>query len=138
MSWTYTVSAIATLPKDQVRFLVQDTDSTRPLVQDEEIDYALSKQSNIYLASAMVADSIARKYALQPNTKTDIFTEDYQDASSNYIKLAKQLRKDSVMYSASSFYSGGISKTDKQTREEDTDRVKPSFTVELGDNDDWY
>lgn len=138
MSWTYDVTQLQTEPKYQVRMLVRDTDTNRQLVQDEEIDYILSSNTNIYLASAIIAEMIAKQYALQPDTKTDIFSESYNNVATVYTKLAESLRKDAVRYTSSTFYAGGISLSDKEVRESNTDRTPPYFTRTEGDNNDWY
>lgn len=138
MSWTYDVTLLNSTPKYQVRMLVRDTDTTRQLVQDEEIEFVLSSTPNIYFASAIIADMIAKQYALQPDTKTDIFSETYNNIAPSYAKLAESLRKEGMKSSNVSFYAGGISVTDKTIREEDSDRVAPYFTRIDGDNNDWY
>lgn len=138
MSWTYDVTLLNTTPKYQVRMLVRDTDASRPLVQDEEIEFVLTTTPNIYFASATIADMIAKQYALQPDTKTDIFSETYNNIAPSYTKLAESLRKEGMKSSSASLYAGGISVADKVAREGNPDRVAPYFTRINGENNDWY
>lgn len=64
MPWTY--SEDLTQPKDQVRFLIQDTNAARPLVQDTEIAFLLAQEGgNVWLAAATaleVAAGAAMRY----------------------------------------------------------------------------
>ena len=43
--------------RDKVRFLIQDTDSTDPHLQDAEITYLVSVWGNVYRAAAYAADA---------------------------------------------------------------------------------
>ena len=63
MAWSYDSNLSAN--KDKVRFLVQDTDTNDQLIQNEEINFALSETGNLYRAAAMVARSIALQLGRQ-------------------------------------------------------------------------
>ncbi len=56
MTWTYS-DALAT-NKDIVRFLVQDTDSTRPLLSDGEVIYSLTVETEVLLAAAFLCETL--------------------------------------------------------------------------------
>lgn len=91
MTWTYDMT-LAT-PKDQVRWLVADTDAKDPLQQDEEIAFVLLQQPNTYRAGATIARQIARQFARQCDL--DIAREvriNLSDLSKNYFTLAKDLQ----------------------------------------------
>jgi hypothetical protein len=67
MSWSYDGDPTGDR-KDEVRFMVGDTDATEELVSDEEITFVLGQyppdtDKPAWLASAHVADSIAAKFA---------------------------------------------------------------------------
>lgn len=49
--------------KDKVRFLIGDTDSTDPLVSDEEILHCITKQTRLELAAAMTLRALAAKFS---------------------------------------------------------------------------
>lgn len=50
--------------RDKVRFLIGDTDSTNPLLQDAEILFLFNEwNSNAYIAAAHACDSLAAKFA---------------------------------------------------------------------------
>jgi len=129
MTWTYTSDFTAS--KDKVRFLVQDTDTNDQLVSDEEITFALAQNSNIYRAASIVARSIGLKLSreLTLNPAPGGVSLDSQAQAEKYLKLADELTAQATAQGAASIFVGGISISDKQTREEDTDRPVPSFTI---------
>lgn len=69
MTWTYTGPASGT--KDQVRFVIGDTDSARPLLTDEEIAFCLTQASDSVNAAAVsCAKAILAKYAARPSSES--------------------------------------------------------------------
>lgn len=133
MTWTYDV-ALAT-PKDQVHWLVGDTDPAEPLAQDEEITWVLTQQPNVYRAAAQVARQIARYFARQCDL--DIAREvriSLSDRSKNYFALADDLEEQvstGAGFGGVGAFAGGISVAQKQAAESDADRVAPAFTRRL-------
>ena len=67
MSWSYANPSVST--RDWVRWMVGDTDSTDELLQDEEIDAAVSDEGNKYRAAATCARAIASKFSRQADKK---------------------------------------------------------------------
>jgi len=115
---------------DKVRLIIGDTDNDHLLLSDEVIDWLLTRNSDIDLAAAdaceMVAASLARDFkqmALDGESVTD-------EAYDRYMSLAKELRRKVGRRCAMPF-AGGVSRADKTSREQDTDRVQPSFTRSL-------
>jgi hypothetical protein len=129
VTWTYTSDFTAS--RDKVRFLVQDTDTNDQLVSDEEIAFALAQNSNIYRAAAIVARSIGLKLSreLTLNPAPGGVSLDSQAQAEKYLALAEELADQATAQGAASIFVGGISIADKTTREEDTDRPVPSFTL---------
>ena len=63
MTWTYGGNP-SSPPRDEVRFLVGDTDTTNQLLTDEEIAYLLAQWNNsAYIAASHGCDSLASKFA---------------------------------------------------------------------------
>jgi len=122
-----------TTTKDQVRFLVGDTDSNDGLIADEEINFALIENPNIYLAGAMVADAVSARLARELTLKGSAgsIELDAQAQSKAFADLAIKLRARAAMTGGAGVFAGGISKSDKQTRADDEDRVKPGFSSHL-------
>lgn len=134
MSWSYSGDPSSS-DKDAVRFLVQDTDTNDQLVQDEEINWALTQGGGIYEAAALIAGTIAAQFARMADKETvGKVSVSYTKRAEQYKALADDLKKQASTKSAPIPYAGGISKADVETQELNEDRVKPSFTVGQFDN----
>lgn len=132
MAQTYTVEDIATDETYQVRFLVGDTNLDAMVLQDEEIDWLLTQEANVYMAAAAAADKIILVMAgasgavgtTGPVTRKRIGQTDISYAngrtSSQYETLAASLRRRGRSHQT--IFAGGISQSDKDDRDLDTDR----------------
>jgi hypothetical protein len=112
---------------------VGDTDVDAPLILDEEIAYALGQEANARAAAARVARAIAAKFARKADKSVGDLKISFDQQYKHYIALAEELTRDAAIYGAIP-YAGGISESDKQSVEDDTDRVNPSFKRRLHDN----
>lgn len=102
----------------------------------------------VYTLAAATARSIAADFANDVTKKAGDVSINASDKYKHYMELAKDLdkRAASNALGATSVYAGGISKSDKDTRESDTDRVEPYFTrtqfddpgTDYDDDDDGY
>lgn len=93
---TATYVGPAASDKDAVRFLLGDTNPTTALVQDEEIEWMLSKWKPIYnsveyVASA-VADAISGKFAREANYSADGVSIGLANLAQQFRDLAANLR----------------------------------------------
>ena len=142
MAQTYEVENISTDETYQVRFLIGDTNlSTGMLLEDEEIDWLLATEANVYMAAAMAADMIVTRMngavvgATGPITRKRVGQTDITYAngrtSEQYGSLAGSLRARGSNHQLP--FAGGISVSDKATREIDTDR--PAGRIRLGQFD---
>lgn len=132
MTWQYlgvpgTTSAVAR--RDAVRLLVKDTVSTRPLIQDEELDFFLAENGNqVWGAAADACDALAAREAKSKSVgdlSLSGMGESYNDLARRYrMRVASQAIP----------FAGGISVSDKDSREGDTDRTAPAFTRGLHAN----
>lgn len=86
--------------RDKVRFLIQDTDPTDPLLQDAEITFLLSTWGNIYAAAAYAAEAIAGRYAHKTNYSRSIgdlsISESYATSAAEFRELAKSLKAQEI------------------------------------------
>lgn len=130
MSWTYILPI--TTPKDEVRFHSGDTDASRPLVQDEEIAYVLSKQPNVTLAAAIICDSIVGKLSQNTDASVGDVSESSSQAAEAFRKKAADLRKEAGKLALPLF--GGITHSQKDKLDQDTDLVQPSFRIGQDDH----
>jgi hypothetical protein len=119
--------------KDKVRFLVGDTDANSPLLQNEEIDYLISSESNIIMAAVAGCLAIAAHFSRLTDESVGDVSKSYGQRAEHYRDLAKSLRQRNAEMSVCP-YAGGISVSEKQNNAADTDRVSPSFTRELHDD----
>ena len=98
MTFTY-VSPLSS-PRDQVRFLIQDTDSTQPHITDEEIQWLITEWADVYDAAANAADIIAGSYAHKADYVKRVgdlhLQENYSKQSERFTALAVQIRLNRV------------------------------------------
>lgn len=129
MTWTYSSTSSALSLKDRVRFLVRDTDTTRQLVQDEEINWALSDVgNNYYAAAATVARTIAASLRGADSVSVGDVSES-GEASTDWTGLAAEYDRKAVSVgSCPSPFLGGSSVTRKNDNATETDRTGPRFT----------
>lgn len=134
MTWTYTAATLATSNKDQVRFLIGDVDSTAPLVQDEEITFALTQENNNYGAAARCCESIANNFLRKADVRIGRggTTLTYSVAAKQYADMAAAFRKRANGMNAP--WAGGRSADDKLTLARDSSLVQPIFSKEMFDD----
>lgn len=90
--------------KDAVRFLCQDTDvvtAGAARLCDEEINWVLSQQSNVFLAAAECADTIAAYWAKVQNTRIGPLNIQRGQAVPFYQAIAEKLRNTAARWAGS-------------------------------------
>lgn len=96
MAWTYSGNP-ASSARDEIRFLVGDTDSDSPQLSDEEIDYiatTLPDKGVLYpnmAAAASAAAAIAAKYAKLIDKSVGSLSISYSQKHTQYTAMAKDL-----------------------------------------------
>ncbi len=139
MTWSYSVSDLATSAKDQVRRLIGDVVATEQQIADEEIQFALSVRSTIFGAAA----DCCRFIAAQFSRKVDVVVagaggnlkQNFSSQAKAYMAMAANFDNRSLALGGALPYAGGISVNDKQNAEQDTDRVQPGFNIGMDDNE---
>lgn len=131
MAWTYLSTAPGTSDRSWIRLRTGATSSGDQLLQDEEIDALLTQEGNKWTAGAMAAETIGAHFARQADKTIGKLRIAMSQASLGYFRLANRLRSEGGLRVAP--VAGGISVSDKETVEKDTDRVAPSFTVGFTD-----
>jgi len=133
MSWSY--STDLTADKDKVRFLAGDTLEDDHLIEDQEITFALTEEGSVDAAAALVLEHLAARYARKADKTVGPLSISYSQIAESYQKRADELRSVQSAGGRSTIYcspsAGGISVSQKQTEEQDEDRVKPSFHREM-------
>lgn len=137
MTWSFdptnagTSTASARL--DAVRTLLQDVDTNDQQMQDEQIAFFLEQAGDdIYMATAMAADTLAGKYARYGDTSIDDggISVDFKDVADGYRALALQMRRASQQFGSAGVgvpRAGGVSRAGMNTVYQNTDRVDPAF-----------
>jgi hypothetical protein len=119
--------------KDAVRFEIQDTNSESPLLQDAEVEYAITQEApnappsegEVLSAAARCMEALQRLFAMQADTEVGSLKSTYSKQAEGYAKRAAELRQRAMGMNAP--WAGGLSESEKQSREEDLDRVPPMF-----------
>lgn len=129
-TWSYDPTDLASSSKDAVRFLIQDTQTTRQLMFDEEVTWVLTQEANTYMAAAACCDIlVARGGNIKSKTVGDLsITYDV----GFYRALAATLRARGLTHQTP--YAGGISIADKIAQQGDSDWVPPAISRGLDNN----
>jgi len=119
-------------PRDAVRFLVGDTNPLRPLLDDREVDYAISENPNQSLAAALLAEHLFGRFAAQADITVGPVSKSFSKVAELFKQKADQLKDDAYRGAIPSFPA--IYVADKSALEQDSSLTKPSFRVGLSDN----
>lgn len=93
MTFSYDASQLATSTLYQVRSLIGDTKSANELVQDEEINFALSERGGIYGAAAQICRALAARFAREVDTVDRDLRTTYSQRSSAFLRMATDYEK---------------------------------------------
>lgn len=135
MTWTYDPTKLndpTQGPLMQVRLMVEDTVTSDQQLQDEEINWIVSQEGAIEMAAARAADTIAARYSRQADRSVGQMRLSASQRAKAYLDLAARLRY--LARTNVTPYAGGISVSDKQSNEADTDRVAPGFWRDMMKN----
>lgn len=124
MTWSYSGNPGAS-DRDQVRFLIGDTDTNDQQLTDEEINFLIADKGSANRAALEAARSLQSKYSRLCDQRTGKVDTKYSQRRSAYAALVRRLQLNLGPVP----YAGGISDGDKQIDEDDSDRVKPAFQV---------
>lgn len=131
MTWSYLEPSRAdAVSRDEVRFLIGDTCKDDGLVQDEEIDWALTQFSDTRLASALVLRALAAKLTREVDMSVGGVSVSGSQKSTGFLTLASRYDPSGVTAGTAlalpSF--GGLSIAAKEVFNENSDAVQPFFT----------
>ena len=110
---------------DAVRVEIGDTLEREHLVEDEEIEYALSKEGSVLRAAARICEQLAARFAPKDSIRVSTVAASKLTVTSKYLTLAGILRRKAV--SAGSFIMPSLSQADKDANALDGDIPQPSF-----------
>lgn len=125
-NWTYSGNP-AHSPKDQLRFLIGDTDKRVPLFSDGELEWLLTTSGQSTGAAALSCiDTLILRYSR-------LADETVGQVSISYSQMYKGLLETRGIllqrfgYTTVTPYAGGISATDKWAQSSDGDTTQPYF-----------
>lgn len=122
--------------RDKVRFLIGDTCANDAQVTDEEIAFALTEHPTINLAAARVLRAMAAKWSRLVSSKVgDVSVSGTAEIAKGLSKRAEELDPAGItkggLLALPSF--GGLSISEKETLDENTDAVQPVFRKGMND-----
>jgi hypothetical protein len=135
--WTYSGDPL-TSPKDEVRFLISDTNPADPLLQDAEIRYQIAlvygsvdnaPAIGNYLPAAFAADGIAARYARQADKSVGDLHISHSNQFKQFQLLAQRLRARATNALVPP-YSGGQSWGEKKSTYSNPDLIEPAIKIE--------
>lgn len=131
--WTYSGNP-GYSAKDQVRFLIGDTDKKNPLLEDGEIEWVLSQYQNTPINAAIrCCETVISKFSRLADETVGRVSISYSQKAKGYFATLNMLRSRLAMEDAAPF-AGGISKSQKLTNDMNTDRVVPDFKKHMFEN----
>lgn len=130
MTWTYDTALTA--DRDKIRLMIGDTDTNDQQFSDEELTYFRTEAGNNRGAALMAVEGLIAKYSRQVDKRVGDLSLSASQRVAQY-KALRQTILDREIATAQPF-AGGISISSKQTYEDDTDLVRPSFYRTLQEN----
>lgn len=128
--WSY--SSPSSGLKDQVRFLVGDTRSSDPYLQDEEITYLLGRSENDPdLAAIAACEAIMSRLARSRDETVGAVSIAFSQTLAGYAAMLARLKMQLVLGGGIAPYAGGISKQDKHSVERNPDWARPDFSTTM-------
>ncbi len=137
MTWSYTGDPTSS-NRDQVRFLIQDTDSEDQLLQDGEVDFLLLEHPAPQRAAVRACEILMIKFAREVDSSVGSVREACSQRHKQYTELLKTLKRRASIANVAPL-AGGIDQLDKDVQERDTNRVRPFFerdTHDFGSQED--
>lgn len=135
MSWSYSGDPSSS-PKDEVRFLISDTDTADQQLSDEEINYNLKlvyginpPASGNFLPAAYCADGLRAKFTRTSDKTVGDLHVSYGSLAKQYADLNDRLRQRATM-SMVPVYAGGQSKSEKAELDSESDRTQATFKID--------
>jgi hypothetical protein len=122
VAWTYSENPSSS-NKDFVRWQIGDTDSSDQKLQDGEINGALTLYGNKFKAAAECCRAIAAKLARKVSSAVGDLRAELQQEREAYMELADQFELG--LGKRVKPFAGGISRSQKEAVQDDTDRVTP-------------
>ena len=135
MTWSYGGDPSAN-DKDQIRFMIGDTDTDDQLLSDEEIAGAVTIYGNQLAAAISCCYAIAATFARKADTaNTAGLRVSASQRYRQYKDLAEQLRTQNALDAAmgATIWIGGAEQSDVDAMNESSTYVQPQFKIGADD-----
>jgi hypothetical protein len=137
--WSYSGDPSSSV-RDAVRFEIQDTNPKAHLLENEEIDYAVTQeapsetpsQSEVLSAAARCMEALARLFRMQADTEVGSLRVEYAKQAAGYDEQAVKTRLRAQGLHAP--WAGGLSRAEKEAWRDDTNLTQPAFRKHLFHN----
>ena len=133
MTWTYSGNPSSSAV-DAIRFLIGDTDSTDPLLSNEEISWVNLEQTgsatstaDLYTSAYYACQAIGAKLSRLADKSIGDLSVSLSQKAVAFRELAKDLQAHANRQSAPIPYAGGLTYSDKEIDTENYDSVRPYF-----------
>lgn len=118
---------------DATRFYVGDTDCRRPLLDDREVQYALTQNGNVpLLAAVLLLNTLANRFAREADVTAGSVSKSLGKVSDVFRQRAVDLEEDNARTALPFF--GGRTISGKRTLDLDKNAVPPHFRFGQGDD----
>lgn len=131
MTWRYSGDPTNN-DKDKVRFQAGLTDSSDQILSDEEIKYLISSTGSVLSAASAACERVATIFSRKADAEVGDASVKFSQIASNYSDRADELASRAGLTAPP--IVGGKDKSDKESYEDKTDRVEPSFRRGMFDN----
>ena len=123
--------------RDKVRFLCGDTDADDRLLTDAEIEWLITSEPTVYMAASMACRTLASKFARMTDKAVGDLKISYSQRQKAYSDLAGEYeRRHLTGGDNAAVFQGGVSKDDRDSRRDDSDRIQPGFRVDQDNSAD--
>lgn len=113
---------------NQVRLIIQDTSSTGALFSDEEIQFFIDTESNVFGAVSLAAYTAKAKFAQSVSKTVGKLSIELQQKAEHYGALGDKYALLAQTKGTVQLFAGGLSITGKEAELANSDRVDPKFT----------
>ena len=131
MAFTWTGDPSASVI-EQIRWEINDIDSTNAKFQDSEIQYAYDQEHSIFNASARLCEQLQVKYSDAASRTMGPLKVDMSNMANLFAEKAKALRRRATAWAQP--YVGGQSEAKEDVFEADSDLKQPIFEKGMMDN----
>ena len=99
------------------------------VIEKATLDYVIENENDFYPSAARAARIVERHFSLKADRDLSDVSYEYQDRADKWAEIARSLEAKCAAYAKP--FMGGISESDKETRESDEDRPEPFFTRDM-------